>query len=161
MFRWEWSPVASRCRCLIAWTLLLTIVGQSVVPCGCAQCEFAGQSCNGKPFDERFALTACCHSGGDGTQNTDASSMSTRHHSRGHDAPGHAPSESPCRKLAVFVSAEGSSARMTLDEVRDAGAFVHIALGVNARPIRLSARILLDLGPLEPCRFARIIRLQV
>ena len=50
---------------------------------------------------------------------------------------------------------------MALDEVHDAGAFVSFAPDIDARPGRRSALIALDLGPFEPSRFARGVRLQV
>jgi len=50
---------------------------------------------------------------------------------------------------------------MALGEVRDAGAFVPLAPDIDVRPDRRSALIALDLGPFEPCRLARGVRLQV
>ncbi|GIX05087.1 MAG: hypothetical protein KatS3mg114_0956 [Planctomycetaceae bacterium] len=160
-FRWEWSPVVARCRALIAWLLLLTVLGQSVVPCGCAQCGLAGNSCDDECLDERGGPTACRHVHKNGAHDTGVSELAARRHSRGQDTPGPAPSESPCRKLAAFISTEGSSVRMAVGEVRDVGAFVPFAQDIDVHHGRCSALIVLDLGPFEPPRLARGVRLQV
>lgn len=150
--------MAARCRRLTTWTLLLTLLCQSAVPCVCARCGYAGQSCDGKRLDEQCGLTSGCHSHGSGAHNTTAPNGSTRRHSRNQDTPGHVPLESPCRKLAAFVSAEGSSVRMTSDESRS---LVPFTPDLYSRPSRRSALITLDLGPFDPPHLARGVRFQV
>jgi hypothetical protein len=153
--------VVTCCQRLITWMLLLAVLGQAAIPCACAQCGFAGSPCGVERLDQQNGRATCCHSHGDSGHDAVASCLTAHRHSRGQKAPCPAPSESPCRRLAVFVSADGSNFRTPLGAVYAAGTCAQFAAHDDTGPGCHATRITLDVGPCEASYLARSVRLQV
>lgn len=155
---WEWNPVVTRCRRLIAWTLLLTVLCQSALPCDCAQCGYAGESCCDERLHEQ-SRSSCCHDRPKRVHGALVSRLTADPQSHGSRTP--APNDSPCRRLVTSASAEGSSLRVPLGEAHRTWAFIPAASIVDVRCHGYTVLRSRDLGPRDPSWLARTVRLQV
>lgn len=155
----EWSPVVAYHQRLFAWMLLLTLLCQSVLPCGCARCgvgtassaECSTSVCGGSRCSHAHGSAAC-----DKTESVPRTGLS---HER--QSPGPAPCEAPCRRQAVFVSTNGTGNQASPSNVPDFGSAIASRQSTGHSIRSLSACIAIDFCPGGTSRMARSVRLQV
>ena len=117
--RREWIPVGSQLRSAMAIWLILTVLCQPALPCGCARCDFDGgcsaaacecQECRGRHYhgEHQGSEIVSCDAA---DQPTDCSRIRDPENS----CPG--TPEATCHRLIVVVSEAGSSPQVSFGEV--------------------------------------------
>lgn len=112
----EWIPVGKRLRSLMAGLLLLTVMCQSALPCGCAKC--------GIGTVRSAAACGCPACDGDQCQDHHHENDTVGCNSASqadccpcpHEPQGSCPDsqESTCRRLVVFLSGSGSELQLAV-----------------------------------------------
>lgn len=145
---------------LFAWMLLLTLLCQSVLPCGCARCGMGTASSSECSLSERGG-SCCSHAHGSAACDRTGSSPRTGLLSHERQSPGPAPCETPCRRQTVFVSTNGTGNQASPSNVPDFGSAIASRQSTGHSIRSLSACIAIDFRPGGTSRMARSVPLQV
>lgn len=116
--------MGTRCRALIAG-LLLTMVCQSVLPCGCAMCGLPAKLCTTESTCEKTCSCLChCHCGhehDDAAQDSETAFSEIRQIHHDHEDSCPPRPDSTCRQHVVYVSAPSPELQLLLGVSFDIG----------------------------------------
>lgn len=152
--------MVARQKRLFAWMLLLILLCQSVLPCGCVRCG-VGTASSAECSTAVCGGSRCSHAHGSAACDKTGSSPHSRLLSPESRCPRPAPCESPCRRQAVFVSTIGTGSPASPSNVLDFGSAIARHQSTDHSIRSLSACIAMDVRLGGRSRMARSVRLQV
>ena len=156
----EGVPMVAFQHPLFAWMLLLTLMCQSVLPCGCARCE-VGTASSAECSNSVCGGPHCSHV--DGSTACDKAESVPRDGLLSHQSqsPGPAPCEVPCRRHTVFALINGVGNQASPNYAPDFEWAIpcHQSTGRRFSPLLMVVEIDASSGGMS--RMVRSVRLQV
>ena len=156
----EWSPVVAYHQRLFAWMLLLTLLCQSVLPCGCARCG-VGTASSAECSTSVRGGSRCSHAHGSAACDKTGASQRIGQLTHESQSPDPAPCETPCRRQIAFISSNWTGNQASPSNVPDAVWAITRYQLADRRFGPISDSVEVEARPGGTSRVARSVRLQV